>query len=71
MDDVEFWSNVNDGLGLMLNIDSLVTEGNYSQIVYYNSTINNLQSSRQIMLVNFNQEGNAELTWANPTITNG
>ena len=71
VDNVAFWEGVSGGLGFMLNVGDLLVEGNYTQIVYYNSSIPNSSPGRQIVLVSFEPDGNIVLSYALPIIQNG
>ena len=55
----------------MLNVGDLLVEGNYTQIVYYNSSIPSSSAGRQVVLVSFEPDGNIVLSYALPIIQNG
>lgn len=62
VDNVAFWEGVGGGLGLMLNIGDLLIGTNYTQVVYYNSSIPATTPSRPLILVSFQTDGNIVLT---------
>lgn len=63
-DQLTFWGPVYEGLTILPQLDKLLDGSQYKQVVYYNSSLQDNLSSREVILTSFTGVGNIMLTYA-------
>lgn len=61
-----FWGAVFDGMRMIVNQEELLQNGQYDQVVLFNSTISNNFTQREVILVQIDTSGNISFTYAEP-----
>ncbi len=64
--EVSFWGVMADGLRMLVNADSLLLDGTYTQVLLFNSTIPSNLTQRQLILTSFSLLGDIIFTFAEP-----
>lgn len=66
VDEVFFWGAVLDGMRMIVNQEELLQNGQYDQVVLFNSTISSNFTQREVILVQVDTIGNIVFTYAEP-----
>lgn len=66
VNEVFFWGAVLDGMRMIVNQQELLQNGQYDQVVLFNSTISDNFTQREVILVQVDTIGNIIFTYAEP-----
>lgn len=67
VNEVFFWGAVVDGMRMIVNQQELLQNGQYDQVVLFNSSISSNFTQREVILVQVDTTGNIIFTYAEPT----
>jgi hypothetical protein len=64
--EVSFWGVMADGIRMLVNANSLLLDGTYTQVLLFNSSLSGNLTQREVILTSFSLLGEIEFNFAEP-----